>query len=138
MLSLVPQIFPVKKKITDFIRKVKTLPTISNCDALDFAAMGFSAILYMLIGYVVSVLSVSYIASAFGIELDAGLLFVLGFWIAKNFASYFMHGSQQKVFLEILITCILAACVPLSGINTAFLHLDCLNCLGGLYFCLLL
>lgn len=138
MLSLVSQIFPVKKKITDFIRKVKTLPTIPNCDALDFAAMGFSAILYMLIGYVVSVLSVSYIASAFGIELDAGLLFVLGFWIAKNFASYFMRGSQQKVFLEILITCILAACIPLSGINTAFLHLDCLNCLGGLYFCLLL
>lgn len=44
MLSLVPQIFPVKKKITDFIRKIKELPTISNCDVSDFAAMGFSAI----------------------------------------------------------------------------------------------
>ena len=44
MLSLVPQIFAVKKKITDFIRKIKELPTISNCDASDFAAMGFSAI----------------------------------------------------------------------------------------------
>lgn len=30
MLSLVPQIFPVKKKITDFIRKIKELPTIST------------------------------------------------------------------------------------------------------------
>ena len=114
MLSLVPQIFPVKKKITDFIRKIKELPTISNCDVSDFAAMGFSAIFYLLIGYVVSTLPVSYIAS------------------------YFMRGLPQKVFLEILITCILAACVPLSGINMAFLHLDCLNCFGGLYFCLLL
>ena len=41
MLSLVPQIFAVKKKIADFIRKIKELPTISNCDASDFAAMGF-------------------------------------------------------------------------------------------------
>ena len=100
--------------------------------------MGFSAIFYLLIGYVVSTLPVSYIASLFGVELDVGLLFVFGFWVAKNFASYFMRGLPQKVFLEILITCILAACVPLSGINMAFLHLDCLNYFGGFYFCLLL
>lgn len=138
MLSLVPQIFPVKKKVMDFIRKIKELPTISNCDVSDFAAMGFSAILYLLIGYVVSTLPVSYIASLFGVELDMGLLFVFGFWVAKNFASYFMRDLPQKVFLEILIICILAVCVPLSGINMAFLHLDCLNCFGGFYFCLLL